>query len=77
MRYVKPPPGAKQLERKALAAGVGRNPSVAVVITTYDHARFLADAIDSALAQTHPVDEIIVIDDGCAISWSSTDPSDQ
>jgi glycosyltransferase involved in cell wall biosynthesis len=37
---------------------------VAVVITTYNHARFLDDAITSVLAQSAPADEIIVVDDG-------------
>ena len=40
------------------------SPSVAVVITTYNHAHFLGDAIESVLAQTHPVAEVIVVDDG-------------
>ncbi|HEY3695975.1 glycosyltransferase [Phenylobacterium sp.] len=44
------------------------NPSaietVAVVITTYNHAHFLRDAIESVRAQTRPADEIIVVDDG-------------
>lgn len=37
---------------------------VSIVITTYNHTRFLGEAIESALAQTvHPC-EIIVVDDG-------------
>jgi glycosyltransferase involved in cell wall biosynthesis len=40
------------------------SPSVAVVITTYNHAHFLSDAIESVLTQTHPADEILVVDDG-------------
>ena len=39
-------------------------PSVAIVITTYNHAHYLGDAIASALAQTRPADEVIVVDDG-------------
>jgi GT2 family glycosyltransferase len=38
--------------------------SVSVYIPAYNVAKFLARAIDSLLAQTHPADEIIVIDDG-------------
>lgn len=37
---------------------------VAIVIPCYKQAHFLGDAIESALTQTHPAAEIIVIDDG-------------
>lgn len=38
--------------------------TVAVVITSYNHAHFLLEAIQSVLAQSHPADEILVVDDG-------------
>ena len=37
--------------------------SISVVIPCYNAAAFLREAIDSALAQTRPADEIIVVDD--------------
>lgn len=42
--------------------------SVGVVVTAYDQGRTVEDAVLSVLAQSHPVDEVIVVDDG------STDP---
>lgn len=39
-------------------------PSVAIVICTFNHAHFLADALASALAQSRPAQDIVVIDDG-------------
>ena len=54
----------------ARAAGTtAGHESVTVVVTTYNHARFLADALRSVSLQTRPADEVIVVDDG-----SSDDP---
>jgi len=39
---------------------------VSIVITNYNYCRFLAEAIDSALGQTWPHTEVIVVDDGSA-----------
>lgn len=38
--------------------------AVSIVINNYNYARFLRDAIDSALAQTYPNVEVLVVDDG-------------
>lgn len=38
--------------------------NVSIIITNYNYARFLKTAIDSALAQTYPLVEVIVVDDG-------------
>jgi glycosyltransferase involved in cell wall biosynthesis len=40
------------------------NRSVSVMIGVYNGARYLAEAIESVLAQTHPASEVIVVDDG-------------
>ena len=37
---------------------------VSIIITNYNYGQFLAQAIESALAQTYPHVEVIVIDDG-------------
>lgn len=39
-------------------------PRVCVVITCYNQASYLGEAIESALAQTHPPARVIVVDDG-------------
>jgi glycosyltransferase involved in cell wall biosynthesis len=41
-----------------------RNITVAAIIPTYNRAHLVRRAIESVLAQTEPVDEIIVVDDG-------------
>ena len=38
--------------------------SVSLVIATYNHARFLGEALDSAVAQTLEGVEVVVVDDG-------------
>jgi glycosyltransferase involved in cell wall biosynthesis len=39
-------------------------PCASVIINNYNYGQFLADAIESALAQTFPNTEVIVVDDG-------------
>lgn len=39
-------------------------PLVSVIIPCYNHARFLPESVESALAQTYPHVEVLVIDDG-------------
>jgi glycosyltransferase involved in cell wall biosynthesis len=41
-----------------------KNPLVSVLINNYNYAEFIAEAIDSALGQTYPNVEVIVVDDG-------------
>jgi glycosyltransferase involved in cell wall biosynthesis len=38
--------------------------TVACVLTTYNYGQYLGQAIDSLLAQSRPIDQIIVVDDG-------------
>jgi hypothetical protein len=40
------------------------NPTVSVVTASFDDARWLGDAIESALAQTLPILEHVIVDDG-------------
>lgn len=39
-------------------------PSLSVVINNYNYAAFLSEALDSALTQLAPGDEVVVVDDG-------------
>jgi len=38
--------------------------TISAIITSYNCAEYIGDAIESVLAQSHPVDEVVVIDDG-------------
>ena len=40
------------------------NPLVSIVVCNYDYGRFLGEAIESALGQTWPAIEVVVVDDG-------------
>ena len=39
-------------------------PRASLVITSYEQKAYLAEAVESALAQTRPFDEIVIVDDG-------------
>ena len=39
-------------------------PAVSVVVNNHDYERFVGEAIESALAQTHRATEVVVVDDG-------------
>ena len=47
-----------------LASPQGSEPLISIVIPAYNYARFLPEAIGSALAQTYGRTEVIVVDDG-------------
>lgn len=47
-----------------VVAATPKKPTIAVVLPCYNHGRYVADAIDSIRAQTHQVDDIVIVDDG-------------
>jgi glycosyltransferase involved in cell wall biosynthesis len=47
-----------------IRGGVSETPLVSVVISNYNYENFLKDAVDSALDQTYPNVEVVVVDDG-------------
>ena len=59
--------GAAAASQQGSAASYRRavhSPVVDIVIDNFDYGRFLGEAIDSALAQTHALTRITVVDDG-------------
>ncbi|QEI07452.1 glycosyltransferase [Pigmentiphaga aceris] len=50
---------------------MNKTPSLALVVTTYNRPDALAVVLQSALAQTHPFDEILVADDGSGASTAA------
>src|SRR5439155_20633388 len=57
-------PPTRSRPRAAAKADEVKDPTFSVVIAAYQAAGTIGDAIESALAQTHPPVEIIVSDDG-------------
>jgi glycosyltransferase involved in cell wall biosynthesis len=55
---------ASDVDRHRDPSPAARAPLVSIVIPCYQQARFVADAVESALAQTWPAVEVIVVDDG-------------
>jgi hypothetical protein len=47
-----------------MSRAIGDEPGVDIVVNNHDYGRYLGDAIDSALAQTHPNVHVVVVDDG-------------
>ena len=45
-------------------AGTAKAPRISVIVTNYNYAAYLREAIESVLAQTYPFVECIVVDDG-------------
>ena len=58
--------GKAEVDRAADIANAGE--SVAVVLTTCNDPTFLREAVSSVIAQRHPANEVIVVDDGSDVS---------
>ena len=62
-------------------SGVAPGARISVAIPSYNYGRFLDRAIRSALAQTYPIEELIVVENGStddswdiARGWAERDP---
>ena len=58
------PPDSPSQSGKSTSPGSAADMKVTVIIPTYNRAKYIRDAVDSALNQTHPPHEVLVIDDG-------------
>jgi glycosyltransferase involved in cell wall biosynthesis len=55
---------ASRKRARIIRSPIATDPTMSVVITNFNYARYLPTAIDSALAQAYPAHEVIVVDDG-------------
>lgn len=62
---------AKQVFEKSLKSSGVTSSTVSVVISAFNRPDFLQASIGSVLEQSHPVNEIIVIDDGSTVDLKS------
>ncbi len=61
---IREPNAGKPPDTAPATANRSGMPVTSCLINSYNYARYLPEAIDSAMAQTVPFDEIIVVDDG-------------
>ena len=54
----------EQIEKEMKSRCENRMPWASIIISSYNYSRFLKQCIESALSQTYPQTEVIVIDDG-------------
>src|ERR687892_2224498 len=55
---------SKERLRRVDMAKDAESATISIVVVSHNYERFLAKAVESALAQTHHLTEVIVVDDG-------------
>jgi glycosyltransferase involved in cell wall biosynthesis len=58
------PSADRSLRSRVLPEDPAKDPRVSIVIACHNYGRYLAEAVESALAQTRGLPEVIVVDDG-------------